>query len=314
MLNRRHIRTKVLQSVYAFSQSGNTDLANGEKELLFSLEKIYDLFLYHLLSFSELKDQLNKGIEASRNKLLPTQEDLNPNLKFVENPILTALCDNPRILEAARKRGIKWDEGRESLKKLITHFKESNRYKEYMDNSANDFENHQEIILKFYKKHFIENDLIHHFFEEKSIYWLDDWELVFLTVTKLIKNMKPGDEVDFEIPTLFNDYEDKQFAIDLFRKSILHMDKFDPLIAKTAQNWDIERIALMDILIMKMALTELEFFPNIPVRVTLNEFIEISKCYSTPKSNVFINGVLDKLVEYLKGENRLKKTGKGLME
>jgi len=314
MLNRRHLRTKVLQSVYAFSQSGNTDLANGEKELLFSLEKIYDLFLYHLLCFSELRDQLNKTIEASPKKRLPSQEDLSPNPKFVENPVLKALCENPRILEAAKKRGIKWDEGRETLKKLITHFRESNRYKEYMENPSTDFENHQEIVLKFYKKHFIENDLVHHFFEEKSIYWIDDWELVFLTIMKLIKNLKPSDEVDFEIPTLFNDYEDKQFAIDLFRKTIIHIEKYDPLISNTAQNWDIERIALMDILIMKMALTELEHFPNVPVRVTLNEFIEISKSYSTPKSNVFINGVLDKLVEYLKGENRLKKTGKGLMD
>ncbi|NLF42971.1 MAG: transcription antitermination factor NusB, partial [Bacteroidales bacterium] len=148
----------------------------------------------------------------------------------------------------------------------------------------------------------------------KSIYWIDDWELVCISVMKFVKSLSPDQEADFQIPVLFNDSEDKTFAIDLFRKTILNMDKFDSMISKAAQNWDIDRIALMDILIMKMALTELEFFPNVPVRVTLNEFIEISKNYSTPRSNIFINGVLDKLVDSLKNENRLQKTGKGLME
>ncbi len=314
MLNRRHLRTKVLQSVYAFTQSGNTDLANGEKELLFSFEKIYDLFLYHLLSFTELRDQVNKSIEASRNKLLPTEADLNPNLKFVENPVLKLLAENPRINDIAKRRGINWDEERESLKKVIQQFKCSAKFTEYMDSSDTSFESHQDIVLKFYKKFFIESELIQHFFEEKSIYWIDDWELVCISVMKFVKSLSPDQEADFQIPVLFNDSEDKTFAIDLFRKTILNMDKFDSMISKAAQNWDIDRIALMDILIMKMALTELEFFPNVPVRVTLNEFIEISKNYSTPRSNIFINGVLDKLVDSLKNENRLQKTGKGLME
>jgi transcription antitermination protein NusB len=314
MLNRRHLRVKVLQSLYAFFQSGNTALPIGEKELLFGIEKIYDLYLYQLSLIIETGTLARKIIHDNKNKHIPTPNDLNPNTRFINNACLISISENPVLGKRLKERKIGWSKSPEIVRKIFNQFKEGKHYQAYMELPENTFEHDRDLILKLLKNYICENELLHHFYEENSIYWLDDWELVNKMIIKNLKCMKNGEENNgFEPMKLYKEMEDKEFAIDLFRKTILNEKEFGPLIAGKTQNWDIDRIALMDIIIMKMALTEILKFPNIPIKVSLNEYIELSKMYSTPKSKVFVNGVLDKLVEELAKENKISKFTKGIV-
>ncbi|TVQ88697.1 MAG: transcription antitermination factor NusB [Bacteroidetes bacterium] len=307
MLNRRHLRVKVLQSLYAFFQSGNTSLDAGEKELLFGIDKIYDLYLYQLTLIMDIGRQARKNIEDNKNKKRPTADDLNPNTRFIENQCLNGILSSKALENKLKERKISWASAPEISRKIFLHFRESKHYQEYLKSDLNSFENDRSLILILLKNYICESELLHHFYEDTSIYWLDDWELVNKMIIKNIKAMSNGNENDFQPMNLYKDLDDKRFARELFKKTILHDKDFSPMIAAKTQNWDIERIALMDIIIMKMALTEITKFPEIPVKVSLNEYIELSKMYSTPKSKVFVNGVLDKLVEELNGENKIKK-------
>jgi transcription antitermination protein NusB len=307
MLNRRHLRVKVLQSLYAFFQSGNTSLNAGEKELLFGIEKIYDLYLYQLSLLINIKEQANRILEENKLKRIPTAEDLSPSTRFVNNACLKAIAANTSLEKQLNQRKIFWNQDLEIARKILLQFKDTDTYQDYMKNSGNSFEQDRELLLKLLKNHVCEFELLHHFYEERSIYWLDDWELINKMIIKNIKAMEPDNEESFKLTPLYKDAEDKQFAIDLFHKTILNDGEFAPMIASKTQNWDIERIALMDIIIMKMALTEIVKFPGIPVKVSLNEYIELSKMYSTPKSKIFVNGVLDKLVEELINTNTISK-------
>ncbi len=310
MLNRRHLRVKVLQSLYAFFQSGNTSLDSGEKELLFGIDKIYDLYLYQLTLILDIGRQARKMIEDNKNKKIPSTEDLSPNPRFVENKCLKGIENSPQLEKKLKERKISWAQAPEISRKIFLHFKESRHYYEYMASPGTTWEQDRDIILKLLKSYICESELLHYFYEENSIYWLDDWELVNKMIIKNIKAMKNGDEGDFQPMNLYKDLDDKRFARELFKKTILLDKEFAPMIAAKTQNWDIERIALMDIIIMKMALAEITRFPEIPVKVSLNEYIELSKMYSTPKSKVFVNGVLDKLVEELASENKIQKSNK----
>jgi transcription antitermination protein NusB len=313
MLNRRHLRVKVLQSLYAFFQSGNTSLPVGEKELLFGIEKIYDLYLYQLSLIIETGRLARKIIEDNKNKHIPSREDLNPNTRFISNTCLISISENSELEKKLKDRKISWVKAPEIVKKIYSQFKEGKHYQAYMEMPQSGFERDRDLILKLLKNYICENELLHHFYEENSIYWLDDWELVNKMIIKGLKAMENGSAGHgFEVMQLYKDSEDKEFAIDLFRKTIINEKDFAPMIAAKTQNWDIERIALMDIIIMKMALTEILKFPNIPIKVSLNEYIELSKMYSTPKSKIFVNGVLDKLVEELVKDNKINKLTKGM--
>jgi len=307
MLNRRHLRVKVLQSLYAFFQSGNTSLDAGEKELLFGIDKIYDLYLYQLTLIMDIGRQAQKIIEDNKNKKRPTADDLNPNTRFIENKCLNGILSSKALENKLKERKISWAPAPEISRKIFLHFRDSKQYQEYLNSDVNSFENDRSLILTLLKNYICESELLHHFYEDTSIYWLDDWELVNKMIIKNIKAMSNGSENDFQPMNLYKDLDDKRFARELFKKTIVHDKEFSPMIAAKTQNWDIERIALMDIIIMKMALTEITKFPEIPIKVSLNEYIELSKMYSTPKSKVFVNGVLDKLVEELNGANKIKK-------
>ncbi|TVQ11991.1 MAG: transcription antitermination factor NusB [Bacteroidetes bacterium] len=307
MLNRRHLRVKVLQSLYAFFQSGNTSLNAGEKELLFGIERIYDMYLYQLGLLIEINHQVQRIIDENRVKRIPTQEDLTPNKRFLDNECLQGIVSNKTLQAKLNQRKISWNEDLDIPRKIFIQFRESNAYKEHMEKETITFDNQKEIILRLLKNHVCEFELLHHFYEEKSIYWLDDWELINKMIIKSIKAMNSGAEDAFELMNLYKEADDKKFAIELFHKTILNDKEFAPMIAAKTQNWDIDRIALMDIIIMKMALTEIIKFPEIPVKVSLNEYIELSKMYSTPKSKIFVNGILDKLVEELISNKTISK-------
>ncbi len=307
MLNRRHLRVKVLQSLYAFFQSGNSSLIAGEKELLFGIDKIYELYLYQLGLICEIGTQAERIIEENKVKKIPTREDLNPSLRFINNLCLKALTGNRELQKKLAQHKISWSSDSEIPRKIFIQFRESRAYSEYMASQVASFEQDREIILKLINNNVCEFELLHYFYEERSIYWLDDWELINKMIIKSIKSLTGKPDEDFEVMPLYKDPDDKRFAIELFHKTILNDKEFSPLIAAKTQNWDIERIALMDIIIMKMALTEIIKFPDIPVKVSLNEYIELSKMYSTPKSKIFVNGVLDKLVEELIANKTINK-------
>ncbi|MFP4064130.1 MAG: transcription antitermination factor NusB [Bacteroidales bacterium] len=304
MLNRRHLRVKVLQSLYAYHQSHNQDIASGEKELLFGIEKIYDLYLYQLTLLGELIAQEERIIEENRFKRLPTKEDLNPNSRFVDNACLKMIAGDETLQKRANAKGISWNNDQDLVRKLLAKVKSQNYYAEYMTSSSGEPEEDTRFVIRLFKKDVLPFELLHSFYEEKSIYWIDDWELVS---KMLIKTLKQSDMNNGKLALmdLFKEESDRVFAIELFRKAIINHSTFNEVISSKARNWDVERIALMDMIIMEMALTEVLKFPDIPVKVSLNEYIELSKMYSTPKSKVFVNGVLDKLVEQLNREGKI---------
>lgn len=296
MLNRRHLRVKVLQSLYAFHQSAGNDIAAGEKELLKSIEKIHDLYVYQLLLLAELAAEEEKIIDENLNKRLPSHEDLNPNRKFADNLCLQMLVNHEELHKTARAKSISWQNERELLRKLMMYIRKQDSYMAYLDDNAQDFTSDMNFILKLFKNHILTFESLHSFYEDKNIYWLVDWELVNKMIIKTLK-ISASNDSQIVLMDLYKDVSDRGFAIELFRKTILNHSEFNNIISAKTNNWDIDRIALMDMIIMEMALSEILKFPEIPVKVSLNEYIEISKMYSTPKSNIFVNGVLDKLVE-----------------
>jgi transcription antitermination protein NusB len=312
MLNRRHLRVKVLQSLYAFIQSGNDDLAVGEKEMLFGIEKIYDLYLYQFSLLGELRNQALRAMDENRSKRLPSPHDLNPNTRFVDNQCLRMIADSGSLENLCSKRKIIWNNDLDLVRKLLAHIQQQKYYQKYMEMPVSSLDDDVEFVVKLIKKDLLHFELLHHFYEEKSIYWLDDWELVNKMLIKTLKNITEKDTAGIELLDLFKENEDREFARDLFKRTLLNQEDLDKIIAAKTQNWDIDRIALMDIIIMKMAITEILKFPQVPVKVSLNEYIELSKMYSTPKSKVFINGILDKLVEEFVSENKINKIVKGI--
>jgi N utilization substance protein B len=312
MLNRRHLRVKVLQSLYAFFQSGNNDLALGEKELLFGIEKIFDLYLYQFSMLGELFLQEVRTLEDNRNKHLPTEEDLNPNTRLAENKVLQMIATHKAIASHCKQRKISWANNHDIVRKLLLHVKQQNYFHVYMSKAETSFADDREFVVRLIKKDLVNFELLHNFYEDISIYWIDDWELVNMMLVKTLKAIDPEKGLGLLLFDLFKEEEDRMFARELFKRTVLNHQDLDVHISAKTQNWDLERIALMDIIIMKMALTEILKFPEIPVKVSLNEYIELSKMYSTPKSKVFVNGILDKLVEDFVRDNKINKHVKGL--
>ncbi len=315
MLNRRYLRIKVMQALYGFFQSDAKDLAKGERDLFNGIDKIYDLYIYQLSLLVELQHVASVTLEDAKTKRLPTQADLDPNLKFLENKFLKQLSENIHLKREVNNRRINWNNEFELVRKIYNNVKASTEYKAYMSSDDDSYATHRNFIVEMFKEHVADFELIIHLYEEKSMYWGDDIYLVNPMVVKTIEGFKEDANPDFPLMPLYKDREeDEKFVKDLFRQTALRNEETEKLIGDKTKNWEVERIAMMDVLLMKMAITEILHFSGIPVKVSLNEFIEISKMFSTPKSKIFINGILDKLVADFKMENRLNKIGRGLME
>lgn len=313
MLNRRHLRIKVLQSLYAFFQTENEDFGKAQKELTQSIERIYDLYLYLLLSFSELKAIGEHRIDENKKKIRPSEDEINPNLKFVNNAITSILENNSELRELSEKRKVNWvgDEHQEMFRKIYLQMRENETYFSHMNNDIEGFEEDKAFAIALFKADIANSEILYNFFEEKSIHWIDDIDLVCSMVIKTIKAFEIGGKN--EILPLYKDKEDEvMFINDLFKKTIAFDKENELLIDDYTKNWELDRIAKMDVILMKMAITELQIFNSIPTKVTLNEYIEISKFYSTPKSNGFINGVLDNVISKLEKEGKINKVGRGL--
>lgn len=307
MINRVLIRLKIVQIVYAYYQNGGKNLDTAEKELFFSLSKAYDLYNYLLLLMVEVTKQANKRLNAAKNKLVPTKEELFPNTKFVENRFIAQLEVNKLLLEFSNNQKKTWENEADFVKTLCDKILESDIYKEYMASETSSYEEDRELWRKLYKNIIFNNIELDQVLEDQSLYWNDDKEIVDTFVLKTIKRFDEKNGAKQELLPEFKDEEDQDFARRLFRRTILNADYYRHLISENTKNWDLDRVAFMDVVIMQIALAEILSFPNIPVSVSLNEYVEIAKLYSTPKSGGFINGTLDGIVNSLKKENKLTK-------
>ena len=314
MLTRRHIRVKVMKSLYAFNQSENDNLASEEKFLLKSMEEMYDLFVLQLSLLTEIKAHAETFLERSQQKHLATQEDKDPNRKFIQNSVFEILEQNTQLEQIIDDRKLNhWKFDDEYVAILWNEIKESDAFANYMETRDNSFKEDKDFILAIFKKVIAPNDKIYDYFEDKKLTWLDDLPLVNTAVVKMLQKLKQTATPEDKLPKLFKSIDDKEFAVNLFRKTYLKDAKLSEEMQGKTPNWDKDRIAEIDTVLLKMAICEFLEFPSIPVKVTINEYLEISKEYSTPKSSIFINGILDKLSKEYKTDGKLNKIGRGLM-
>ena len=314
ILNRRHVRVKVMQTLYAFFQSENDNLANGEKELLRSIDKIAELFTTLISVTSEVINFLDNQQENAKNKFIPTEENLNPNKKLYNNFVHQFFLRSRDYNGRVSSYKIHWRNSQDLIRKIYNNIRKSEEYINYV-NAPFSIEEDKKFYILLITNFISTSEVFISLLEEENVYWHDDFDLVFIALSKFIKTL-PDDANEFtRLPDIFKDpIDDKEFMIGLFRKTVLNDKEYDELIGNYTKNWELERIAMMDILLMKMALAETINFPSIPVKVSLNEYIEISKNYSTPRSSVFINGNLDKMLADLKRKGLIHKTGRGLVE
>ena len=312
MLNRRHIRIKVLQAFYAFFQSNNEDVLKGEKELFHSIEKIYDLYIFILMLIPSLKRQASIQIEEAKRSAFLRQDIHILKTGFVNNQLIDLLEQSKVLQKISADRKINWEGDVENdlTKKIFKEIYSTDNYKNLLDNQSPSFNDDKDALVQLYKKEICNQEKLHHFFDEKSIYWQDDLDHVSSMILKTLKSISKDQEL--EILPLWKE-DEYEFTQNLFRKAVLQKEENDAVLQNYSKNWEKERLATMDSLLMNLAMTEALEFSSIPIKVTLNEYIEISKFYSTPKSNSFINGILDRIFEDYKKDGKLVKRGRGLI-
>ncbi len=312
MLTRRHIRVKVMQSLYAYSQSENDNLNLEEKFLLKSMDEMYDLYLLMLDLFVEIKDHVEDYLEKAQQKHLPSEEDVDPNRKFVNNELIALLSDNEALRAALETRKLNnWKNDDEYVEILWSEIRKSDIFRNYMATRTSTFKEDKDFLISIFKEVIAPNEKLYDYLEDRKITWIDDLPLVNTAIVKMLLTATPGKEQ--ALTRLFKSNEDKEYGIQLFRKTLLNDDSLAAEMEGKTPNWDKERIADLDTILIKMAICEFLKFPSIPVKVTINEYLEIAKEYSTPKSSIFINGILDKLSKEYRENGKLNKMGRGLM-
>lgn len=314
MLTRRHIRTKVLQSVYAFDQSEHRDLDKQEKFLHYSIDQMQDLYIIMLQLLVEVKNHASNYLTKSQQKFLATAVEKNPSRNFIDNSLLMLISTNGELKEMlANKKLNYWETDNEYVSILFNELKEKEWYQNYLDLKNPSPKEDRELVVQFYKQVLAPNEKLYEYLEDKRLTWLDDFPIVNTAMVKMLNKLKPGNVSDILLPKLYKNEDDKEFVTTLFRKVVLNDEKIYKEIEGKTPNWDKERIADVDMIVLKMGIAEFLFFPSIPVRVTINEYLEVAKEYSTPKSSIFINGILDKLVKEYTADNKLNKIGRGLL-
>ncbi|WP_154648924.1 transcription antitermination factor NusB [Leeuwenhoekiella blandensis] len=315
MLNRRHIRVKVMQALYALHQSENPDLLKEEKFLNASTAQMYDLYLILIDLLVEIHAHAKDILERSQQKMLATESDKNPNLKFVNNPVLIKLSENELLQKELKKAKLNnWRLDSEYVVLLYNALLESDFYADYMASASTDFKQDRDFVIDFFTEIVAPNDKLYDYLEDYRLTWVDDLPVVNTTIVKRLGKLKPNSPESTILPKLYKDEEDRQFAKDLLLRTARNDEEYEAEILGNTPNWDQDRIAALDKILIKMALCEFLRFSSIPVKVTINEYLELSKEYSTPKSSIFVNGVLDRLVKKYKKDNRLNKAGRGLIE
>ena len=293
--------------MYSYYQNGNNDLKVAENELLFSLKKSYDLYHYFLLLIVDVTNLQRRILDARKNKYMPTEAELNPNTRLVDNRFTAQIAENEALRKYVAEQGLSWDNDGDFIKMVLDMILSSEQYGEYLNNENDSYETDKEFWRIVFKKLICGNEAIDDYLQDKSIYWNDDISIVETFTLKTIKQFEKAAGSKQKLLPMFKDLEDQSFAIKLFRQSLMKGSEFRERINKHMKNWETERIANMDIIIMQVALAEIMTFPTIPINVTLNEYIDTAKYYSTPKSGTFINGILDSVVNELKKEKLLLK-------
>jgi len=307
MINRVLLRIKIVQILYSYYKSDSKSLPVAEKELFHSIEKTYDLY-YHLLQLSiEITHFAADRIETKRNKLRPTEEDIHPNTRFIDNKFIVQLSTNTQFNEYLKGHKLSWVNDSEIIKVLFEEIVATDFYAEYMNAASVDYAADKDIWRKIFKKVILQSEQLDESIQDQNIYWTDDIEMVVSFIIKTIKRFDDSKGEEQPLLPMFKDAEDAEFATKLIRSVLTKGEVLREMIDVNTKNWELDRIAFMDIIIMEVALAELMDFPTIPVNVTLNEYIEIAKNYSTDKSGTFINGVLDNIVGQLKKDNKLIK-------
>ena len=307
MINRTLIRLKIVQLIYSFYQNGGKDIKTAEKELMFSLSKAYDLYNYLLLLLVELTKYESEQIEQQEelNKIAHKEEAVSH--RFVNNRFVKQLADNKQLLEYEDSQKRTWLNDADYLKKLLADIKASDTYADYMVNEVDDYSTDREFWRKIYKSIIMKDDRLSEVLEDKSLYWNDDREIVDTFVLKTIKRFEEENKENQELLPEYKDEEDREFAVKLFRATILNDEDHRRLIAQCVKNWEFDRLAFMDVVIMQIAIAEILGFVQIPTVVSINEYVDIAKYYSTPKSAAYVNGILDAVVKRLKREKLIIK-------
>jgi N utilization substance protein B len=298
----------VIQIVYSWYQNTNKGLQNAENELMFGMHKSYDLYYYMLLLMVEVTGMYESRVDVKRHKLLPSQADLNPNMCLIDNKFVRQLKTNIRFNKYLAERPMIWDDNEVFVKHLLDTILASDIYKEYSEITGHTYEDDQEFWRKIFKQFIYLNEELDDLLEDECIYWNDDVEIIQGFVLKTIKKFSPEAGDEQQLLPMFKDEEDKRYALKLLHETILNEKEYRDLIEKHTDKWDFDRIAFIDLVVMQVALAEIITFDSIPINVSLNEYIEIAKSYSTPKSGLFVNGILDAIVTDLKKENRIFKT------
>jgi N utilization substance protein B len=312
MINRRHIRVKVMQSVYAMLQSHNDDIIREEKFLRHSVFKMFDLYVLNIQLLVEIQKLAAKKMALSKKKILATASDLKPNTKFIDNKVINTIAESVSLESYLELNSLNnWEDNSEYVKIIFEELQKSDLYKKYLTTAEDSFKVDKSFVVDFFKEIIAPNEKLAEYYEDKMISWVDDIPFVNTWVVKTLSKQKANGL--FVLGSLYKDKDDEDFVSNLFRKTVLKQAEYEKDIADKTPNWETDRIAEIDMILIKMAITEFINFPSIPTRVTINEYIEVSKDYSTSKSSYFINGVLDKISKEFIDDKKIVKIGRGLI-
>ncbi len=319
MLYRRHLRIKALQALYSWYTGGFENLPAGERQLLKSIDQLYELFVYQLSFLVEVRRFTLIRIEENKNKFYPTEEDLNPNMKFINNRVLAVLSENRDFLKKEEALKINWSQEQEMFLKFYHLLRNADFYTKYLSQPEDSFEEDKKFIIKVVDRLMLDFELLRSYYDEKNMYYAEGYDLTGILLVNWADSLNGKFSTDSLLPNIYKTAgqkvnDDEYFARTLFRKVILNDGEYSNIVEGKTKNWDYERIPLIDVILLKMAIVELLEMNTIPVKVTMNEYIELAKYFSTAKSKIFINGVLDKLISEFKADGRIQKTGRGLID
>lgn len=306
MINRKLIRVKIVQLTYAYYQNGHHNMDTAEKELLFSLSKAYDLYNYLLGLIVAITQEERRRVDIATRRA-EREGTETPSQRFAFNKFATQLEENKQLNLFMEDKKMSWENDVEAVRKLCDQIEQSPLYQEYMMSDAEDYETDRELWRRIYRTLIQGNEDLDAILEEKSLYWSDDKEIVDTFVLKTIKRFDPANKADQELLPEYDDTEDREYALKLFRSTILNADTYQRYMSETSRNWNFSRLAYMDVVLMQIAIAEMLTFPNIPISVTINEYVDLAKLYSTPKSGGYINGMLDAIARHLVDTGRLLK-------
>ncbi len=306
MINRKLIRVKIVQLTYAYYQNGHHNMDTAEKELLFSLSKAYDLYNYLLGLIVAITQEERRRVDIATRRA-EREGTETPSQRFAFNKFATQLEENKQLNLFMEDKKMSWENDVEAVRKLCDQIEQSPLYQEYMMSDAEDYETDRELWRRIYRTLIQGNEDLDAILEEKSLYWNDDKEIVDTFVLKTIKRFDPANKADQELLSEYDDTEDREYALKLFRSTILNADTYQRYMSETSRNWNFSRLAYMDVVLMQIAIAEMLTFPNIPISVTINEYVDLAKLYSTPKSGGYINGMLDAIARHLVDTGRLLK-------